>query len=292
MLGLVTLVGVGVGAPSSSLAGQPSGVQIRQTDYRQDRVTFQTTLRRSGPAPQMGAPLNAPAGVTQIEFPSGELRLKAWVGMPEAAEAKLPVVIFLHGGFAFGLDDFKMAAPYREAGFVVVTPVLRGENGQAGAFSLFYDEVDDVLAVAKFMQTQPYVDAAHIYLAGHSVGGTMALLSGMAASDFKAVASLSGSPDQIAFTANSWNRKLPPFDKKNPREFEMRSPLSYAASLKSPTRLYYGTEEDFFRDNTQRLVSIAKAAGLPVDYREMPGNHFSAVPAEIADSIQFFRAHW
>jgi hypothetical protein len=73
--------------------------------------------------------------------------LKAWIIEPAEARTKKPAVLFLHGGFAFGLDDWKMAEPYRAAGYVVMAPMLRGENGQAGFFSMFYDELNDVLAL-------------------------------------------------------------------------------------------------------------------------------------------------
>jgi dipeptidyl aminopeptidase/acylaminoacyl peptidase len=287
-LGLIALAGH---APAAARGGE---LEIRQTDYRQDRANFHTVLKRIGRAPQMAPPLAALPGVKPVEFASGELRLRAWVGVPDFPapnpEGRYPVVIFLHGGFAFGPGDLEMAEPYKRAGFVVVMPMLRGENGQQGAFSLFYDEVDDVLAAAAFVRGLPNVDTGHIYLAGHSVGGTMAMLSGMASSDFKAVVSFSGSPDQIAFCADEPG--LVPFDRRHSGEFEMRSPLSYAASLKSPTRLYYGAQEAFFDASTQRMAKIAQAAGLPVDARKVPGDHFGAVPAEIEDSIRFFRAHW
>jgi dipeptidyl aminopeptidase/acylaminoacyl peptidase len=282
---------VAYASPYAAKAKEVAQLEIRTRDYRLDRQSFHTRLLIIGPSPQQSPMAQPPADVREIEFPSGRLHLKAWIGMPKRQPYALPAVIFLHGGFAFGSDDFEMAQPYRDAGFVVVTPTLRGENGQEGTFSMFYDEVEDVLAVAEFVRDQPYIDPAHVYLAGHSVGGTMALLTAMTSSNFKAVASLSGSPDQFTFLSSRWDGVIP-FDTTRADEFEMRSPLAYAASLKSPTRLYHGTKEAYFRSSTQRLVAIAQASNLPVDNKELPGDHFGAVPAEIADSIKFFQAHW
>jgi dipeptidyl aminopeptidase/acylaminoacyl peptidase len=93
--------------------------------------------------------------VTEIKYPSGELRLKAWMNRPADVTRKHPAVLFLHGGFAYGMGDLEQTKPYRQAGFVVLTPMLRGENGQAGAFPYFYDEVDDVLAAAEYLGKQP-----------------------------------------------------------------------------------------------------------------------------------------
>jgi acetyl esterase/lipase len=44
---------------------------------------------------------------------------------------------------------------------------------------MFYDEVDDVLAAARFLANQLGVDPTQLFLAGHSVGGTTALLAAM-----------------------------------------------------------------------------------------------------------------
>jgi dipeptidyl aminopeptidase/acylaminoacyl peptidase len=279
-----------LGAMSAVAQTAPTAPAIRSTDYAADRAQFQTRLLYKGPSPQDYEPVTPPKGVSVVTYPSGNLSLKAWVKLPDKAPEHAPVVVFLHGGFAFGAEDFEMAEPFRKAGFAIVVPILRGENGQAGQYSMLYDEVGDAIAAAEFVSKQSYADPARIYLAGHSVGGTIAMLSGMASSKFKAVASFSGSPDQVKWTGGS-NAGIVPFDKSNPREYEMRSPISYPASFKSPTRIYYGSQEGFFRDTTKRLVELARAAGRDVEMKEFPGDHFSAVPAEIAEAIAFFKAH-
>jgi dipeptidyl aminopeptidase/acylaminoacyl peptidase len=79
-------------------------------------------------------PKVVPAGITAIEFPSGNLLLKAWINPPtNVRKRKLSAVVFLHGGFAFGKEDWDMAQPYRDAGFITLAPMLRVENGQAGS---------------------------------------------------------------------------------------------------------------------------------------------------------------
>jgi dipeptidyl aminopeptidase/acylaminoacyl peptidase len=186
-------------------------------DYAQARSRFQTKLVRKGPSPQRALPVKPPTGVTEIEYPSGELRLKAWVNRPKDEKSKYPAILFLHGGFAFGAGDWDQTKPYRDAGFVVLAPMLRGENGQAGAFSYFYDEVDDVLAAAEYLSKQPYVDANRLFVAGHSVGGTMTLLAALASNRFRAAASFDGAPYWGPFT----EAKDLPFDKSDPREIQL-----------------------------------------------------------------------
>jgi dipeptidyl aminopeptidase/acylaminoacyl peptidase len=261
-------------------------VEIQKEDYAQARSRFRTKLLRKGLSPQPWEPVKRPAGVTEVEYPSGDLRLKAWVNRPAEANRRHPAVLFLHGGFAFGLEDWTISQPFRDAGFVVLTPMLRAENGQPGAFTFFYDEVEDVLAAAEFLGKQPYVDANRLYLAGSSAGGTLALLAAQANKRFRAAASYSASPDQALLVRHA---KLDlPFDKTNPRELQLRSPLAYAASFKCPVRIYYATRDHFVL-TSQKTAEVAKGRGLDVEAVRIEGDHGSIVPAGIKQSIPFFQ---
>lgn len=268
----------------------PPEVTVQRGDYARARAGFRTHLLREGPSPQRLARPTAPADVTEILYPSGPLRLRAWVGFPAGRRARMPVVIFLHGGFGFGIEDWAMATPWRAAGYVVVMPILRGENGQPGTFSLFYDEVDDVLAAAAFIRHQPWADPRRLYLAGHSSGGTLALLAAEASAGFRAVASFSASPDQVIFTRFGIPTSIVPYDPADRREQQMRSPLAYAASLRPPTRLYFGTREAHWRLSSRKTAQVARAAGRDVAVEEVEDGHESAVPEEIRRSIAFFRS--
>ena len=264
-------------------------VAVQADDYGEVRKTFRTKLSRRGPSPQKEPMTSPPAGVSTVEFPSGDLRLKAWVNAPRADHAKKrPAVVFLHGGFGFGKEDWDMTKPYRDAGFAVLAPMLRGENGQAGVYTLFYDEVDDVLAAGEYLRKQPYVDGERLFVAGHSVGGTLALLAAQASNRFRAAASFSASPDQILYCRYGIAKELIPFEIMELRELEVRSPLAYAKSFKCPTRIYYGTKEKHFEKTSQRTAAVAKEKGLDVQATAIEGSHMSAVPEAMRQSIAFF----
>jgi dipeptidyl aminopeptidase/acylaminoacyl peptidase len=268
-------------------------VKIQDDDYSKVRSQFRTKLKRKGSSPQSWTAAKPPAGVSEIEYVSGELRLKAWVNRPVAEGPKRPAVLFLHGGFAFGApDDWDVSQAYRDAGFIVMTPMLRGENGQAGAFSFYYDEVDDVLAAAAYLRKQPYVDADRLYLAGPSAGGTLVLLSAMASKHFRAAASFSAMPDQVLFCKHAKGaRRDVPLDLTDLKELEVRSPLAYAASLKCPTRIYYGSKEPYLVATSQMTAKVAKGKGLDVEAVQIEGDHGTSVPPAIKQSIEFFRKH-
>ena len=267
-------------------------VAIQTEEYVHARGHFHTRLLKAGPAPQQYDPLQLPSNVSEIEYQSGSLLLKAWVNRPAgSSKGKHPAVLFLHGGYAFAQSDWEMSQPYRDAGFIVMTPMLRGENGQPGAYSLFYDELDDVVAAAEYLHKQSYVDVDHFYVAGPSVGGTMTMLAAMAYSHFTAAASISGSPDQILLLRYAFaNRKSDiPFDQSNPKEIELRSPLAYAGSFKCPIRIYYGSEEPHFSLTSHRTAEIATQHGVDAQAQQVEGDHDTVDLPAIKLSIEFFR---
>jgi len=280
----------------------PTEFPPQTEDYAEARKKFKTKLLIEMSAPQQTLPMILPPEAEEIEFPSGELRLKAWVSRdPADGKEKKPAVVYLHDGFSFGNDDWDQTKPFRDAGFVVMMPILRGENDQPGNFSLFYDEVDDVLAAADALEKLPYVGSKRMYLAGHSQGGTLALLTALTTSRFRAAASFSGSPDQTNWAAVRSNMNgfagtngQVPFDGENEKESRMRSPLAFAESFKCPVRIYFGDQEAYFKACSEKLVEKARKKKLDVEAVEVPGPHFSqaktgAVTNAIPKCIEFFQ---
>jgi dienelactone hydrolase len=270
-------------------AFQPTSFPEQTEDYVQARSHFQTKLLKQGAAPQPFDPVVLPPGVDEVEYTSGNLKLKAWVTHPEPRAARKPAVLFLHGGFAFGEDDWDMTRPFQDAGYVVMTPMLRGENGLPGSYSMFYNEVDDVVAAADSFAKMPHVDSKRMYIAGHSVGGTITLLTAMTSNRFRAAASYSGSTDQVVW-ARAEGDEVVPFDKSNKLEFQMRSPLAYPRSFKCPVRMFYGSQEIGFASGCKKTAELAKKANLDVEAVQVPGDHFSAVDPAMRQTIMFFNA--
>lgn len=273
--------------PPAASVQRPTG----DADYAIARSHFRTHLTKRAPAPQRWEPADLPDDARGLGFASGDLQLTAWISRDTAAPATAPrpAVLFLHGGFAFDLGDWQMTQPFRDAGFVVMTPMLRGENGQPGSFSAFYDEVDDVLAAADALARQPGVDPTHLYVAGHSVGGTLTMLAALASPRFRAAASLSGAPSQLSWIAGQ--RRIAPYDIANHDELRMRSPILFATSFKCPTRLFWGDQETFFDRATRDTARLARAAGLDVEAVPVEGDHMGMVKPAIAAAIVFFRDH-
>jgi dipeptidyl aminopeptidase/acylaminoacyl peptidase len=256
------------------------------SDYAEARRSFRTKLVRQGASPQQAPPLALPADAREVPYRSGALTLRAWVSKTDATGARRPAVVYVHGGSAFGNDDWDQAKPFRDAGFVVMTPILRAENGQPGAYSLFYDEVDDVVAAAEALAREPGVDPARVFVAGHSNGGTLATLAAMASSRFRAAAALSGLTDASGLRGDP---ESVPFDQTNPTERRMRSAVAFAGSLQCPYRIYYGADERC-HDCFEELAQLAQAAGRDAAAVRVPGNHSTMVQSAIPLAIALFAA--
>jgi dienelactone hydrolase len=143
------------------------------------------------------------------------------------------------------------------------------------------------VAAAEALAKMPGVDPNRIFVAGHSVGGTLAMLSAMTSKRFLACASFSGSPDQPVWVREQ--EGVAPFDIDDMNEMAMRSPLAYPKSFKCPARLYWGDDELIFKFSTQRLAKKASAAGMDVRAIEIAGDHMTAIEPAMRQAVTFFQ---
>jgi len=262
---------------------------LERQDYGEARKRFHTNLLRKGPAPEKSETLGTPSGAKRVTYPGGpdgSIELVAWISPYEPSSKPRPAVLFLHGGNATGDGHWDLMRPYWEAGFVVMLPSFRGENGQAGNFSGFYDETADALAAAGYLEQLPGIDRSRVFLAGHSNGGTLALLAAMSRT-FRAAVPISAGVNSWRFF-NRYEREIR-FDASDPEEFVMRSSVCFGPSLKCPTLLLRGSEERPFDKDHQLLIDRARPAGISIEARTLPGTHNGVVPGAVTESIRFFR---
>lgn len=266
----------------------PDSLPLEKQDYAKARQGFRTHLLRHGPSPEKSAILGTPPGARKVTYPGGphgSIELIAWLSEYQPSSTLKPAVLFLHGGNATGDGHWALMKAYWEAGFVVLHPSFRGENGQAGNYSGFYDETADALAAASYLENLPGVNRNRLFIAGHSNGGTLSLLTAMTRK-FRAAAPISAG-------VNSWRyfhrySDEMPFDGSDPREFIMRSSVCFGPSLKCPTLLLRGSEERPFDADHELLMERVRDARMPIDKMLLPGNHSGVVPGAVLESIRFF----
>lgn len=248
--------------------------------YWDIRKDFKTDLKIKGPAPQEWEPEKPPPGVTEVTFPSGSLKLKAWVARPILHVSPMPAIVYFHGGFAFGAGDLADCKPFLDAGFLVMCPMLRGENGNPGHFELLMGEVDDGAAAVIWLSKQKNypVNNERIYTFGHSIGGGVsALLSLRPDLPIRAGGSSSGLYEPADIARFSQNKL---FDRNNPREYTMRTMFGYFAEMDRPHYAYIGASES----NFLKTAEMAKKEVPHSNYLHIatvPGDHHSALPNAI-----------
>jgi dipeptidyl aminopeptidase/acylaminoacyl peptidase len=214
---LMSVVGCGTGSePSGRPASRESTAPTE--DLATARKGFITNLKVKGPAPQPYGNDDPPAGVTEVEYTSGDLKLKGWLSDDPGDGKKRPAVVYLHGGWSFGDGDWQDAEPFAKAGYILFMPMLRAENGNPGTYESFLGEVDDAIAAGRFVATLPGVDGGNVFVVGHSVGGVLTCLVSMLPSPYKAAAALDGYVDMESWAAGSTDAQVP-YDRNWPRKF-------------------------------------------------------------------------
>ncbi len=252
--------------------------------FEQWRASSPTKLTQHGSAPQPYDDEAPPANVTEVIFPSGNLQLKAWVFRPPGVEEPRPALVFFHGGFAFGDGDFETCQPFMDAGYVVMTPMLRGENGNPGEFQLFYGEIDDARAACQWLAQQPYVNKQRIYTFGHSIGGGVsAVLSMMDNVPIRHGGSSGGLYDQLTFLG--WMDTIP-FE-NTPRERSVRLLVGNTQLMQRTHYGYIGTEDDAFEDVVEKLH---KSPVEKLKVETVPGDHFSSFDESLKRYLQVTEA--
>lgn len=275
-------------APAYIPVPDATPAQSANLDFAAQRARFHTTLRVHGPAPQKYQAEAPPAGVREVTYTSNGLQLKAWI-TDAPTDAKLHhAIVYCHGGFSFGADDWAQSQPYRDAGFIVMMPMLRGENGNPGEFEMFCGEVDDAIAAGNYLANAPGVDNKHLFIAGHSAGGTIANLASLLPSPFAAAASFGGTMDAGKFVASPQWRAIAPFDPDDATEISMRSAKPLFSTIKTPLLLVAGSKESWLVPSLKELQRTPPQTQKEFSTAIVPGDHFSAVKEAIARSIAFF----
>jgi dipeptidyl aminopeptidase/acylaminoacyl peptidase len=198
---------------------------------------------------------------------------------PARSGAKGPGIVWIHGGFEWGIDSFawepqsrdndQSGAAFRRAGLAEMYPALRGASGNPGRPECFLGEVDDVLAAADYLAGRPDVDPQRVYLGGHSTGGVIALLAAESTDRFRAIFSFGPVADPRQYGSNSC---IP--ETASNAEVRPRAPIEYLREITTPTWVIDGKE-----GNADVFPVMQKRAGrAPVIFVTIPeATHFNCL---------------
>jgi pimeloyl-ACP methyl ester carboxylesterase len=129
--------------------------------------------------------------------------------LPKNVSGPLPAVILVHGSGPNDRDEtVGLAKPFRDLAWGLAEQgiaVLRYDkrtyaHGQSftpdmlASFTVKDETVDDAIAAAKLLKADKRIDAANVYIVGHSLGGMLAPRIDADGGDFAGLAVLAGSP--------------------------------------------------------------------------------------------------
>lgn len=262
------------------------------------RAGHETRLRVDGPSPGEYVAGLVPEGVSEVRYRSGDRELLAWLVGPssegEAPARPAPGVVYFHGAFALGAKDALAVRPLVDAGFVVLMPALRGENGNPGRLELLYGEVDDAVAAVRFLGARAEVDPEHLYAVGHSIGGGLAALVALRPdAPVRMTASVVGL--YVPETFQRWSRSegnaaIVRFDPFDPEEGPLRTLAGNVRDVVHPHLAYVGEDDPWFHPNAERVRAEAERWKAPVTVTMVPGDHMSCLPAALDQFVAEIRA--
>lgn len=259
-------------------------------DLATARRLHPTVLLRRAPAPERRTLPPAPTGAERVRYPSGTLELQAYFARPPGATGPRAAVVYLHGGFSLVPSDFEHARPLLDAGMVVMTPSLRGENGNPGELELLWGELDDAVAAIDWLARQPGIDPQRIHVVGHSIGGGLAALVSLRAdaevASTTSIAGLYTPATFVRWAASDGNRKLVRFDPAVASEGELRVLGPQLSRMVHPHVAYIGRDDAPFVANAHALATAAARVQAPLEIREVEGDHEGCLAPALADFLR------
>ena len=151
-----------------------------------------------------------------VFYPSGELKIEAYVFKPEGA-GPFPVVIYNHGSRSGHEREERpfayVGAMLTRSGYLVVVPERRGYGKSDGPtfdetvgedhgprfVARVQQETDDMLAAVEFVKALPYADTHRMGVMGWSFGGIVSVFAASRSTAFRAVVDQAGA-------ALTWDR--------------------------------------------------------------------------------------
>ncbi len=252
-----------------------------------------------------------PAEEVWVEGPSGR-KIHMFVVKPHGYRKgrRYPTILNVHGGPQSQWQDSLRGdwQVYPGAGYVVAFPNPTGSTGYGQATTAGISEdwggkvYEDVMAVADYLQEQPYVDPKRMGAMGWSYGGYMMNWLLGHTDRFKAIASMMGIYELDSFYGATEELWFPEKDLggpawKNTEGYTKYSPSSYADKFKTPTLIVTG-ELDYRVPYTQslQLFTALRRQDVPSRLVVFPNdghwpNHVRSMPLYYAAHLDWFHQY-
>jgi dienelactone hydrolase len=237
-----------------------------------------------------GMPAAQSPAYTTVFYPSGKLRIEAYVYRPTSA-GPVPVVIYSHGSRkGHEREERPMAfvgTMLASQGYLAIVPERRGYGRSDGRtfdeevgadvagrmIARFETEAEDVLAAAKYAATIDGADLGRLALVGFSQGGIVSIRAASARPEVRALVDQAGG-------SLTW-----------PRSPELRRRLTeWASALKMPV-LCMDAVNDATTDAVKAVCEAARRAGSETQVTIYPAFTPPSNPENIAPGHLIFTAN-
>lgn len=250
-----------------------------------------------------------------VSYELGELTLKGWLYKPSATPVDKPehpidepappnnVILVGHGGVG-GIREHYDVVMRRlaKAGWTIIVPSYRGEDGSDGDIEFAKGEVEDTLKILELVDTLPWLSAPKVWLLGSSHGAIInSILAGRYdLPNFKGLILSTG-----VYDLKSWLNWLVESDHellKIPQiadlvdgpesDIIVRSPVTYVESIKLPTLIISAGQDKMVPvDQSERMIKMLKDAGKiePVTHHSENSEHDFIWGPDRAEAIDTWR---
>jgi dipeptidyl-peptidase-4 len=197
------------------------------------------------------------------------------------AATPAPAIVYVYGGPGGASVHRRWSVDFRQVlarqGYVVFTVDNRGTGGRGTAFddplyrAMGGVEIEDQVAGARWLASQPGVDPTRIGIYGGSYGGYMTLLALMKAPEvYAAGVALAPVTDWRLYDTHYTERYMG--DPAEGDAYARSNPVTYVEGLQDPLLLVHGMADDnVFFDHSVKLMAALQQARKPFELMTYPG---------------------
>ena len=241
----------------------------------------------------------------KVRYLSDGLKVTAYLYEPaEPGTGRRPAIVFNRGSWV-AEDQAPALTPifHRLAaeGFVVVAPQYRGSDGGEGKDDIGGADLADVTNALALARALPSVDAANLFLYGHSRGGMMVYQALRDGAEVRAAATVGAFTDLEATIAgdarsrSTVEKAWPDFDRRRQEITERRSAIRWVEALRVPLLILHGGDDPQISPRQSLDLALRlQELGRPYELHVFAGEgHSLSGRADARDRqvAEWFRAH-
>ena len=224
-------------------------------------------------------------------LPDGtQLEMETWRILPPDFDPnkKYPVLIYVYGGpghqtvmNSWNHSDYDWMQILAQNGIICVSINNRGGGARGQEFKkMTYQqlgkyETEDMITLAKYMASQPYVNPEKIAIYGWSYGGFMATSGITKGADYISTAVAVAPVTNWRYYDNVYTERFMRTPQENPSGYDDNSPINFVENLKGNYLLCHGSGDDNVHyQNAMELIKALVSEGKQFDLMVYPDkNH-------------------